>query len=428
MIVDHKNEDWGLSERGMKDAKRHLDKIIEQIKAKASDVIAEEAIITSDRSGRKVRIPIRGMKDYYFRHGKQEDGEGGQGKGKGKGSGDGEDGGGMEVEVDIDYLIQLVFDELGLPYIEEKTSKATVIPKGWKFDAITKKGNFSQVHKKKSMLEAIKRNLGYADEIVQETGCEEENAFRALVQSNFDIDIAIEHILSNTLDYSIDPNRIFVEDDDLRFNLVEEDVEYISKCVILAGIDSSGSMGKEKKFLCRTFLFWVVKFLEKMYENVEIRFISHTTTAEVVSEKDFFAIGGGGGTETHTCFDMMEKLIEIEYPLNEWNVYCFYSGDGEDWSPQKSIASVKRLIQKKINMFAYAEIIPESEEYYYGGQQLLMHEMKEAWPFQTRTELGTEFCKNTDNHILLCKIKRKEHIKPALKYFLFKEEDSVKKK
>ena len=72
-IVNH--PDWDLSERGKKDAERHQKKIDETIRKNVRDVIAEESIITQKR-GKKVRVPVKGLKDYRFIHGKPKKGEG----------------------------------------------------------------------------------------------------------------------------------------------------------------------------------------------------------------------------------------------------------------------------------------------------------------------------------------------------------------
>lgn len=42
-----------------------------------------------------------------------------------------------------------MFEDLGLPWIEEKTKKQQLVPKGWKFETISRKGIIPRVHKKK---------------------------------------------------------------------------------------------------------------------------------------------------------------------------------------------------------------------------------------------------------------------------------------
>ena len=122
----------------------------------------------------------------------------------------------METEVDIDYLIEIMFEDLGLPWIEEKTKKQQLIPKGWKFESISKKGIMPRIHKKRTLLEAVKRMVMYEAEIMEETGCDEKTAKQALIQTIGDLVEAIEIVKNDQVDKTIEPT-IVIEDDDLRY-------------------------------------------------------------------------------------------------------------------------------------------------------------------------------------------------------------------
>ncbi len=80
-IVVH--DDWDLSEKGKKDAERHREKIDDAIRKNVKDVISEESIITK-RKGKKVRIPVKGMRDYRFIYGSNDGAAGGVGQGEGE--------------------------------------------------------------------------------------------------------------------------------------------------------------------------------------------------------------------------------------------------------------------------------------------------------------------------------------------------------
>ena len=86
----------------------------------------------------------------------------------------------------------------------------------------------------------------------------------------------------------------FLESADLRFRTVIEDTESQSNAVVMAMMDVSGSMGTMKKYLARSFFFWMLSFLRSMYRRVEIRFIAHTTEAKLVDEQEFFHKGESG--------------------------------------------------------------------------------------------------------------------------------------
>jgi uncharacterized protein len=433
-IIDH--PDWDLSERGMKDAQRHREKIDDAIRKNVRDVIADESIITK-KHGKKVRVPVKGLKDFKFIYDTGKSGAGvGQGKGKpgdviykrdkspgqgepddkNKGSGD------MDVEVDIDYLIKVMFDELGLPYIEEKTKVETLVPKGWKFDAITKKGIYPRLHKKRTIIEAIKRTSMDAGEVQEATNCDIDDAFRALIQANHDIVKAIEVVKSGKLDKSIDPDDglFTIDDDDLRYRQIEESFEMQSNAVVIAMMDISGSMTKEKKYLTRSLLFWLTQFLRKVYENVKIKFIVHTTEAKIVAEDEFFNRESSGGTQSYTAFELAEYLIDSEFSPEEWNIYIFYSSDGEDFDPKRTISTINRLVDRKVNMIAYAEVNPDVEEFAGWWQNNnLIKVMKKSFKFLTKKIQDTEFYKDAEKHIVAGLIKNRNHVWPMLSHMLF---------
>ncbi|GAG04857.1 unnamed protein product, partial [marine sediment metagenome] len=239
----------------------------------------------------------------------------------------------MEAEVDIDYLLDVMFEDLGLPWLDPKKKNAIEIPKGWKFEAISKKGVYSRIHKKRTMKEAIKRNVLFIQEIIEQTKCSYEDAGKALHQSKGDIENAIKIIINEELDTEIEGSGFLIHDDDIRYKQIKEDVEICSKAVVFALMDVSGSMTADKKYLMKSLLFWMVSWLRKQYEAVEIRFIQHTETAKEVDEDTFFHGGETGGTLAESAFRKANYIIDTEYPLDEWNVYTIYCGDGEDWEP-----------------------------------------------------------------------------------------------
>ncbi len=435
------HDSWDVSEKGKKDAERHRHKIDEAIRKNVRDVISEESIITK-KAGKKVRIPVKGLKDYRFVHGRNKTGAGiGQGpanpgdiigrkpkdqQGQGDKAGDaiGEDY--METEVDIDYLIKIMFEDLGLPWIEEKTKKQILVPNGYKFDTISKKGIIPRLHKKRTMIEALKRNVMFTAEIMEATDCSEKIAASALNQSKGDINEAID-LIKNDLVTEPPTGAILIEDDDLRFKQIEHDVEYHSKAVVIAMMDVSASMHQKKKYLARSMLFWLVQFLNKMYDHVDIRFITHTTEAKMVDEDTFFHKGESGGTRCASAFELANYLIDTEYPTDEWNVYCIYLSDGEDFEPKDTVSKIKEMIDKDISMLGYVEILVAYDEgtMWFGSNEwrTLLAEIKKHYKFSKIEKDGAEFYKNVEKRFLLSVIKNKKHVYPALKHLLFEKRE-----
>jgi sporulation protein YhbH len=427
-IVVH--DDWELSEKGLKDAERHQKKIDKTIRENVKNVIGEESIITR-KGDKKVRIPVRGLKDYRFIYGQNDKGDKagvGQGDseeiidsipkpGQGDQAGDKPGIDYMEAEVDIDYLIQIMFEDLGLPWIEEKTKAKELVPKGWKFETTSKKGIIPRIHKKKTMMEAIKRMVSYSIEIMRECGCEQHIAHSALIQSKGDINNAIDIIKNNKLEKVYD-EEIYIEDDDLRFKQIEEDVELQSKAVVICMMDVSGSMTVNKKYLARSMLFWLVEFLRKVYDNVDVRFITHTTEAQEVDEQTFFYKGESGGTNCASAFKLANYKIETEYPINEWNVYCVYISDGEDFNPQDTVYEIDKMLDKQVNFLSYVEINTDEEM---GSWRTLLKQILNKFKFSKKSENGFDSYINKEKRFLISIIKGKEHIFPALKHMLFEK-------
>jgi len=111
-------------------------------------------------------------------------------------------------------------------------------------------------------------------------------------------------------------------------------------------------------------------------------------------------------------------MIDTEYPVDEWNVYCVYMSDGEDFDPDKTIRYIQMMLDRKINMLSYCEIDIDGTWQTY---RVLLKAMKKKWKFHTRKESGTTFYKSDKHRFLLSVIKDKSHVFPALKHMLFEK-------
>lgn len=434
-IIVH--DDWSLSERGKKDAERHRQKIDHAIRKNVRDAIADSSIITR-KDGKIIKVPVKGLKDYRFIYGI---GKGGGGAGQGpakpgdiikqkqkqqRGIGPGDQAGidYIETEVDIDYLLEIMFEDLGLPWIEEKTKAHQLVPKGWKFESISKKGTFSRIHQLRTMEQTLLRTMTYIKEIMEETGCSEDIARIALEQAQGELEEAIDLIKNNLLTETSPSGAVFIEDEDLRYKVIEEDVEIHSNAVVFAMMDISYSMTQQKKYLARSMLFWLVEFLKKKYEYVTIVFIVHTTEAQRVDEDHFFHRGDTGGTLCYTAWEMVNYLLDTEFPPDEWNAYSVYISDGEDFDPDRTMEEVSIMVDKRISMIAYTEIDLEDDPDNpgFGYNKVLLERFKDMFNFDKTSEEGTEFYKDSEKRVLACVIKNKNHVYPALKHMLFERE------
>jgi sporulation protein YhbH len=365
-----KKQDWELSQRGLKDAARHREKVRESIRKNIAEIVGESSIITR-KEGQIVKVPIRGLKSYQFIYKRGNSGGTGVGQGKsGKGdvigrqpSPEGQPGQPgdrpgvdyLETEIEIEELIGMMLDDLGLPNLKQKAFTETIVSKGWKYEGIEKTGILPHLDKKRTIKQAIRRTSAFVETLMKTTGQPEEVCERALSQANGNL-LRAEEILRSEGGISEEKPRVRLYGEDLRYRTLERDIEYQSNAVVLAMMDVSGSMGTMKKYLARSFFFWLVEFLKQLYKNVQIRFIAHTTEAKLVDEHEFFHRGESGGTLCHSALDLAAHLVETEYNPARWNIYPFLFSDGEDFEPAKTVASGRTLMRLGVNILGYGEI------------------------------------------------------------------------
>src|SRR4030095_9046386 len=166
--------DWSLQRKGQIDQDRHKERVRDAIKKTLASIVSNESIILSDGK-RVVKVPIRSLDEYKFRFDYRKkkhvgtgdgnskvcdviahEGQPGQGPGQGPGAGDQPGQEYYEAEVDIDEIAKLIFEDLHLPYLEEK-AKHAVPSKTTKFTEIRRSGILSNLDKRRSIMENIKR-------------------------------------------------------------------------------------------------------------------------------------------------------------------------------------------------------------------------------------------------------------------------------
>lgn len=335
-IASVSQADWSLHRKGYIDQQRHAEKIKEAIKENLHEIVSREDIILSDGKT-VVKVPIRSLEQYKFRFDEEKGERVGQGQGGTKvgdvigraGNGDGQPGPGkgkgeageqpgvdyFEAEVDLEDLAALIFEDLGLPNLQEKKNQqleADTI----QFKDIRRAGVLANLDKRRTIMENIKRNA---------------------MKGN--------------------PRFGQVRNEDLRFKTWEQEVRHQSNAVVLAMMDVSGSMGEFEKYIARSFYFWMVRFLRTKYNNVEIVFISHHTEAKVVSEEEFFTKGESGGTRVSSAYQLALDVIEQRFPVSDWNIYPFHFSDGDNmFSDNRLCVELVKKLLEICNLFGYGQI------------------------------------------------------------------------
>lgn len=219
-----------------------------------------------------------------------------------------------------------MFEDLNLPYLEQKKFKEVESEDGSKIWGVRDKGIPPRLSKKHTVMSKIKR---------------EKSLRRA--QSELGLDGEIE--------------RIPFHEDDLKYFHKKPKLKRHSNAVIICIMDTSGSMGHTKKYLARSFYFLLYQFVKIKYVNVELVFIAHTTTAKEVSEDDFFHRGESGGTYISSGYNKALEVIQEKYNPNNWNIYAFHCSDGDNWGEDNENAvELANELCDICNLFGYAEI------------------------------------------------------------------------
>ncbi|HEY8346246.1 MAG TPA: sporulation protein YhbH [Symbiobacteriaceae bacterium] len=327
-------EDWSLHRQGQMDQERHMEKVREAIRNNLADIISNDSIVASDGK-RLIRVPIRSLNEYRFRFnwekhervgqgsgGSQEgqviarEGEAGAaGPGNGKMAGDtpGEDQ--YEAIMTVDDLEEILFADLRLPNLDPK-KQPDMLTRHHEWDDVRKTGLQANIDKKRTLLEAVKRNAL--------AGRPALSGFRR---------------------------------DDLRFKTWEEKYEPQTSAVVLAMMDTSGSMGEFEKQIARGFFFWTVRFLRTNYDNVFIHFLAHSTEAKEVTEEEFFSKVESGGTRCSSVYELGLEIIAKRYPPTFYNIYAFHFSDGDNLvtDNERAVELVKKLLEV-CNLVGYGEI------------------------------------------------------------------------
>jgi len=372
---------WSMRRRGARDSQRHTERIKKAIKENLKDLVTDASIISSD-GNKKIKIPIRYLDNYRFKHGENKNQEGvGQGDKKhkpgdaiahdgtgqeGQGTGQAGDGEGEEIyeeEISIAEIIDMMMEDMNLPWLEQKDSVVEVETENIKFTDISDVGPLANVDKKKTVYENMKRNAKMGKPCI----------------------------------YKICP-------DDLRYKTWEVEKEYHSNAKIYFLMDRSGSMDDERRYIAKSFFFWLAHFCKTKYSYVELIFIAHDTHAVIVPEKDFFKISNSGGTMVSSAFQLALDDIRENSPPSKFNNYVFEFSDGDNYGTdnQKCIQLAKELLEV-CTAVGYGEIVLDSS----------------SW-----STLHDEFGKDISHpRFMTAKITKKEDVYECLKQFLgIKEE------
>jgi sporulation protein YhbH len=329
------------ADRSATDRSRHKKKIEHAIREGIHHIVSDESIIGQDGK-KKIKIPVRGIKEYRFVFGENNNRKVGSAPGKdvargqqigqsdkpqqSQGNKPGQEEGEeyYEVEITLEELSGYLFDSLKLPDIEKKKFKSIVGEK-FKRSGYRTKGIRPRLSKKETLKNKIKRKK------------------KAILQSTHD-----------------EEKRFPFHEEDLKYHHIKTKPKEVTNAVIFFMMDVSGSMTKTKKFMSRSFFFLLYHFLRAKYSNVEIVFISHTTKAKEVSEDEFFTRGASGGTKISSALELCLDIVGKRYHPSAWNIYTFHCSDGDNWpDDNEKCVALSRTIKEISQLYCFVEVNPD---------------------------------------------------------------------
>ena len=265
-------------------------------------------------------------------------------KGKGQGGNEKQEEGNFKFKLTKEEFLEILFEDMELPnYIKNsiKNDCKEILKKA----GISKDGTPSRLNVKKTFEQALARRIM--------TQAEREK------NGN-------------------DTPPPFLDDVDLRYDYYKPKPEPVRHAAMFCLMDVSASMTALDKELAKRFYLLLCLFLEKNYDEVDLIFIRHTSSAEEVDEKEFFEGDVTGGTVVSSAFECMLDIIKDRYDLATTNIYVAQASDGDnfDYDNAHMLYLLEHKILPMVQYFAYVEIYGDFD-----------HETLEALSYMPRKSL-----------------------------------------
>ena len=354
---------------------RFLKRYKSQLRRAVSDAINKRSI-TETNTGKKVGIPSKEISEPIFHHGpggtreivhtgnkeflsgdrvpRPEQGGGGSGNA-------GQDEGGEDdfvFELSREEFLDLLFDDLELPNLVRNQLVGATEFKSVRA-GYTTDGSPSNLDVVRSLKGAVARRMALGAPYrrqVRELHEELSTLLAGGIQENdpqvLALNAEIERLKARIAALP------FIDTFDLRYQSFTKHPEPTSKAVMICLMDVSGSMDEKRKNLAKRFFILLHLFLQRNYDNIDVVFIRHHTTAQEVDEDEFFGSRETGGTVVSSALNLAYEIIRDRYDSNVWNIYAAHASDGDNWDSDSSLCR-DLLLQKLLPLmryFAYIEI------------------------------------------------------------------------
>lgn len=385
--------------KSMVNRQRFLKRYRSRIKDAVTKSVNQRSITDMER-GEEISIPTRDTHEPHLSHGKggqqhrvlpgnkdfqagdqlEKPKGGGQGQGSGKASNQGQGEEDFTFFITKEEFLNYLFDDLALPNMVKKTLTKSKNFKNRRAGFVSE-GTPNNLSIVKTMRNAHARRIGMGAgkrKKIRELKLAIEAEEKAPVPKQAHIDALKEEVTELEKRLKLLP---FIDDLDLRYRNQVKVPMPTSKAVMFCLMDVSGSMTQDIKDIAKRFYILLYLFLEKNYEQIEIVFIRHHTSAKEVDEEEFFYSRETGGTIVSSALKLMQQIVEERYNQDEWNIYAAQASDGDNWdddSPQCSKILTEQLLPL-VQYFAYVEITPNQHQALWEFYQAISQQYKQQF-------------------------------------------------
>lgn len=360
---------------------RFMRRFKNQIQKAVRNAISGRSIKEIDESGEKITIPAKDTSEPQFSYGqggnrdivlpgnkdfmpgdlikRPPSGQGGQGS-QASNSGEGMDD--FVFEISREEFLELFFEDLALPNLI-KTQIAKIPSFKMVRAGFAQEGIPANINIVRSLRGALGRRIALGASKKKRI-LELKEQLEELEKTNPDSQ-EVEDIKKEISALKTRIEAIpFIDPFDLKYHHRVKRPMPSTQAVMFCLMDVSGSMDETKKDIAKRFFILLYMFLSRSYENVEVVFIRHHTSAKEVDEEEFFYSRETGGTVVSSALEMMRDIVQERYPTSDWNIYAAQASDGDNWNNDSPRCRdiLENDIMPFVQYFAYVEIMPRHHQ------------------------------------------------------------------
>lgn len=399
--LNGKNKSMVNRQRFLRRYRGHIKKAVEEAVNRRS--------ITDMEHGEQISIPSRDISEPTFHHGKggrqtvvhpgnkeftrgeriprPQEGGGGQGAGPASDQGEGLDE--FVFQITQEEFLEFMFEDLELPNLVKQHLTGADSFKTVRA-GISNEGNPSRINIVRTLRSAQSRRIALSG---SSRGAlkRKQAELAALTESTPGDEEAIAQLKEEIASLKGRIKRVpFLDTLDLKYNLLAKQPNPSSKAVMFCLMDVSGSMTQTTKDVAKRFFILLYQFLKRNYDQIDVVFIRHHTSAKEVDEEEFFYSRETGGTIVSSALKLMKDIMAERYPINEWNIYGAQASDGDNWNDDSPLCRdiLINQIMPEMQYFSYIEITPREHQALWFEYESVQEAFSESFAQQQLVSAG----------------------------------------